>query len=795
MERRSSSRLWLGSSTTGAWFSPVRSGDVVLFVFLLIGALCCGTEVFAAPDEIMVAEIEVSGNLRVSEMAVANTLGLIQGETYPYEEVRSGLRRIYATGFFEDVRLLTEETEQGHALVIEVVERPVVGAIRITGEHRKIDKGDIRKVVVLGVGSSLEERLVFESIAAIDSLYKDKGYYVAKVDHEVEPVNESTVALVFNIDEGAKVKVGEITIEGNRSLSSKAVRDVMETKEKGWINRKDYNPQVFEEDRARIESLYTDNGFRAARVVSQDVDIDKEKGRANLKITIEEGRRTYVRRVDVVLESVPDTKPALSEAILARGIELGRGTPFSQDDYNRTLENLYSVLGDQGFVYARIEPEETEDGDSLDLVLRVEPERAVRVQRILIEGNETTFDKVIRRELLIKPGDILRRSLLERSHREVFNLGYFEDVQISSRLANEEGDVDLVFGIKERQIGAANVGAGYSEEFGLTGFLEFSHNNIGWFSNFPYLGLGKGQTINLRWEFGKLAQIELSYRDPWFRDRPTLVGFDIYDTKSEYDTYTQKRDGFGLVFGRRLPYIDYSRVYVRYSLERRELEPDKDRASEALKAQAGKITTSSTILTFVRNSVDNPFFPRTGSRAKMTCEFAGGLLGGNTAYQSYILENSNFLPVPLLSSTLVLRTRIGVVDELGSEGYIPIYERFRLGGTTVNGVRGYSEYEIVPEGNAVDEGGRFMVMGALEYRVPVVKNRAHVLAFFDAGNTWDSFQTARPGFLKRSAGFGFRIEIPMMGQLGLDIAYGFDREDRYGAPGWKTHFQFGTSGY
>ena len=794
MERRSSSRLWLGSSTTGALFSPVRSGDFLLFVFLLIGDLCCGTGAFAAPDEITVAEIEVSGNLRVSEMAVANTLGLVRGETYPYEEVRSGLRRLYATGFFDDVRLLTEATPQGHALLIEVVERPVVGAIRIAG-NRKIGKGDIREQAVLGVGASLEERLVFESVAAIDSLYKDKGYYIAKVDYEVEPVNESTVALIFNIDEGAKVKVGDITIEGSRALSAKAVKEAMETKEKGWFTRKDYNPQVFDEDRARIERLYGDNGFRAARVVSQDVDIDKEKALAHLKITVDEGPQTYIRRVDVILESVPDTKPDLSEAILARGIELERGGPFSQENYDRTLENLYSMLGDQGFVYARIEPEETEEGDSLDLTLRVEPERAVRVHKVLIEGNETTFDKVIRRELLIKPGDILRRSLLERSHREVFNLGFFEDVQITSRLANEEGDVDLIFDIKERQIGAANVGAGYSEEFGLTGFLEFSHNNIGWFRNFPYLGLGKGQTINLRWEFGKLSQIELSYRDPWFRDRPTLVGFDIYDTKSEYDTYTQKRDGFGLIFGKRLPYIDYSRVYVRYSLERRELEPDKNKASEALKKQAGKVTTSSTVFTFIRNSVDNPFFPRIGSRTKMTCEFAGGLLGGSTAYQSYILENSNFLPVPLLSSTLLFRTRMGVVDELGSEGYIPIYERFRLGGTTVNGLRGYSEYEIVPEGNAVDEGGRFMVIGTLEYRVPVVKNRAHVLAFFDAGNTWDSFQAARPGFLKRSAGLGFRIEIPMMGQLGLDIAYSFDREDRFGAPGWKTHFQFGTSGY
>jgi outer membrane protein insertion porin family len=794
LERRISSRRRLCSSIAGVSTSPVRSGDFVVLLAVLIAVLLCGSSAMGAPNDITVEGIAVAGNQRVSEAAVINTFGLAAGETYAYDEVRNGLRRVYDMGFFDDVGLVAEEAPGGYLLTLEVKERPVVGAVKITGS-RKIGKGDIREKVQLSVGSSLEERLVFHSVAAIDSLYRDKGYYIAKVDYQTEPINESTVELDFNIDEGAKVKVGKISIEGNRSLSAKAIRKVMETKEKGWFTHKDFNPEVFDEDVGKIEGLYKDNGFREARVVSHDVEIDSKKALADLTVTVEEGPRTYFRKVDVVLESTPETQPVLSQEALAGGIDLTRGMPFSQDAYDKNLENLYSMLGEYGFVYATIEPTESVDHDSLDLTLNVVPERAVHVNKILIEGNETTFDKVIRRELLIKPGDILRRSLIERSHREVFNLGYFEDVQVSSKLANDEGDVDLIFKIKERQIGVANVGAGYSEEFGLTGFLEFSHNNIGWFRKFPYLGLGKGENINLRWEFGKLTQIELSYRNPWFRDRPTLVGFDLYDTKTEYDTYTQRRDGFGLIFGRRLPYIDYSRVYVRYSLERRELDPDEDKASEALKAQAGTVTTSSTLLTFIRDSVDNPFFPRTGSRTTLTCEVAGGLLGGTTAYQSYILEASDFMPVPLLSSALVLTTRVGVVDELGGGGYIPVYERFRLGGTTVDGVRGYSEYEIVPEGNAIDIGGRFMVIGTLEYRVPVVKNRAHLLAFLDAGNTWDSFQSARPGFLRRSAGLGFRVEIPMMGQLGLDMAYGFDREDRFGAPGWKTHFQFGTSGY
>jgi outer membrane protein insertion porin family len=385
--------------------------------------------------------------------------------------------------------------------------------------------------------------------------------------------------------------------------------------------------------------------------------------------------------------------------------------------------------------------------------------------------------------------------MIERSQREVFNLGFFEDVQIGSRPANEEGDIDLVFKVKERQIGIANVGAGYSEEFGLTGFLEFSHNNVGLYREFPYLGLGKGQNINLRWEFGKLTQIDLSYRDPWFRDTPTLVGGDIFNTKREYDTYTEKRNGFGAVFGRRISFIDFSRFYLRYGLESRELIPDKATAGEALKSQAGRISTSSIVATFIRNSVDNPFFPRMGSRTRLVAEWAGGILGGTTEYQKYRVEQSNFLPVPFLNSTVLIRAQVGLVDEYWGGGYIPIYERYRLGGTTSEGLRGYGNREIVPEGNARDEGGRFMLLGSVEYRVPVVKNRAFVLAFADAGDTWNSFSSARPGFLKRSAGAGFRIEIPMMGTLGLDIAYGFDRDYPYGDPEWKTHFQFGTAGY
>jgi outer membrane protein insertion porin family len=771
----------------------VGSGFAITAVFLAV-LLIIPSPGWSAPQELLVESITVTGAERTSEAAITNTFGINEGQTYAYEDIRKGLSRVYEMGFFDDVRLHTEDVAGGQRLNVEVVESPVIGTIRINA-GRKIDKGDIREKLELGVGSSLNERLLFRSLSAVRALYREKGYYIAKVDYEIAPIGEGLVDLIFNIDEGVKVKVGKISIDGNESLSDKAIRKKMETKEKGWFKRKDYNPTIFEEDMDRIVEFYRDEGFMQAEVVSHEVELTEDSKLADLNINIKEGPRIYVRSIDIELLGDEESGKVLSEEGLARRVNLQTGDAYSQVSYRRTLENLYSALGDQGYVYAQIEPVESIDGDSVSLTLRVVPERAVLVNKIVIEGNRTTLDKVIRREMVIRPGDILRRSMIERSHREIFNLGYFEDVQIGSQVANEIGDIDLVFRIKERQTGIGNVGAGYSEEFGLTGFLEFSHNNVGWYKKFPYLGLGKGQSINLRWEFGKLTQIDLSFRDPWFRDRPILVGFDLYDTKRQYDTYTDKRDGFGVVVGRRLPYIDYSKVYWRYRLERREIEPDENKASDLVKSQAGKRTTSSTVVTFLRNSVDNPFFPRHGSRTSLTCEWAGGLLGGTTAYQSYILDNSGFLAMPWLDAAVVFKVRAGVVDGLGSEGYIPVYERFRLGGTTTDGVRGYSEREIVPEGNAIDDGGRFMMLGTIEYRIPVIKNRAHLLAFMDAGNTWNSVRAARPGFLRRSAGVGFRIEIPMMGQMGLDLGYGFDREERYGGPSWETHFQFGTAGY
>ena len=579
---------------------------------LAAAALLCltaGAQADPPPQTVDLAEIVVRGNSRASDAAVINTFGLDAGQTYPYSDVREGLERLYGIGMFDNIKVYIEETAAGERLILEVEERPVVASLKIRG-NKKVSEKDLREKIVIAVGSSLDPFLIHESIRGIKELCREKGYYFARAGHKVEEKTETSVLVIFEVDEGTKVKVGSITIVGNEEIPDGQFKDAMETKTRKWLMSQDYKPDQFEADLERLDTVLKDEGFIEGRIVDHEVTFDEEEGKADIKIIVEEGRRFYVDDVDVVLVAGGDSADVLNEDIFEEALELEPGEPYRLGDYQRSLERVYSAVGDYGFVYAEVIPEERVHGDSVDLIFRVRPNEAVRVNRIFIEGNTVTFEKVIRRELAIRPGDVLRRALVERSHRDVFNLGYFDDVQIATNVANEKGDIDLIFKVKERQTGIGNVGVGYTGEFGFTGFIEFSHDNVGWFRKFPFLGLGKGENLNLRWEFGKLSQIELGYRNPWFLDSRTLVGFDIYATRREYETYADTRDGFSLVLGTRFPLIDYSRIYWRYRLERRGLEPIIGKASPGVIAQAGDHATSSITITFSRNSVDNPFLCR-----------------------------------------------------------------------------------------------------------------------------------------------------------------------------------------
>ncbi|HMB71180.1 MAG TPA: BamA/TamA family outer membrane protein, partial [bacterium] len=382
---------------------------------------------------------------------------------------------------------------------------------------------------------------------------------------------------------------------------------------------------------------------------------------------------------------------------------------------------------------------------------------------------------------------------------EVFQLGFFNDIQMDSRAADREtGAIDLLLHVEERQTGTASLGAGVNSQSGLTGFLQLSQNNF----------MGKGQIISVRAEFGDFREYDVSFTEPWLFGTPTSAGIDAFDTRRRYSEFEEKRRGVNLRVGRPFPWLDYTRFSTRYSLAEYRIdarggytfldgslvrEADVPESREDEIRDETRSTVSAISNTIYRNSVDSPFFPTRGSATRFFHEIGGGILGGDEAYQlTTFSTKSHFRTIG--DFVLSLSGEVGLLVGLNDRESVPFWKRFRLGGISNYGLRGYDDYDVVPSETAPSTGGRSMLIMSSEMRYRVVE-AIQALAFFDVGNTWESPSETNVTDLRRGAGLGVRIDVPMVGQLGFDYGYGFDRTIREGGPGWEFHFQIGGQSF
>jgi outer membrane protein insertion porin family len=422
----------------------------------------------------------------------------------------------------------------------------------------------------------------------------------------------------------------------------------------------------------------------------------------------------------------------------------------------------------------------------LDLTYAVDEGQQSKIRRVNITGNTRTKDKVIRRELSVRPGQTFRRSSVARSQRDAFALGFFEDVQVDFKPVPGSNDIDLVYTVKEKTTGTASAGAGYSNDIGLTGFVQLGIPNF----------LGNGQSISLHLERGgregKRQNYSLSFTEPWFLDTPTILGIDAsYSTSERLGfPYLETVQGAGVRLGRPIPHIDYTRGYIdlrnqrlwRSDFDSLSVARDSTGFLASLQRQHYPQSLTSAALSLILNSTNNPFYPTAGARASFVEEVAGGPLGGFYQYHKDQLDARYYMHLPWRPA-LMLRARIGYLQ--GKTGHIPDYEYFRLGGTTTDPLRGYPDNSIVPKGNSLYQGGRFAMVLTSELQFLVV-NPVHGVLFVDAGNTWNGVYEAQITRLFVGAGPGVRLEIPTLGPVGFDYAYSFSRKK------WESHFILGV---
>lgn len=718
-----------------------------------------------------VSGIEVRGGERIGDPSVLRTFAVRAGDVYDPYEIAEGIRNLYATDQYAAIEVARAPAEEGVKLILTVREHPLLGAWSVEG-NRKVKEKNLFQETYLKKNLVVTPRVLFRERRRMLDLYEEKGYRNAEIEYAYagdDSLGRKTVA--FLVREGEKVKVKRIVFVGAERIEEKKLRGAMKTKPDSWIRSGDFKPVEFEEDREKIVSEYRKNGFLDARIDSTDLGVGPNGRDLTVTVFVAEGERYSAGEVSF------DGNERFGDATLAEAVTLDPGDVFDQEKYDETVGNLYSVYTEEGYIFANIVPtREVREGNRVDLVFRIVEGEPARIGRVNITGNQRTKERTIRRELVVAPGDLFQRSRIIRSQRELLQLGFFQDIRFDYRPVRGTDDIDITFDVLERQTGEAQAGVGFSSMNGATGFIRLGQVNL----------FGGGERANLMWEFGNFDQLELSYTEPWLFDTPTAAGFDIAIVRRNWDSYYDNRRGAGVRLGRRLPWLDYSRLDWRYRIEEREIEP-RSNASAAVLAAAGTQTLSSSRVTFTRNSTDRLFHPTRGSVAILAGEWAGGPLQGSTEYQEYEVETRWYFP-SFWKFFLGLRARLGVVDGLKNPSTVPIYQLYRLGGTGIWGLRGYDDRDVVPEGNSFDFGGRSMLILSAEYKFPMVE-QIFGLFFFDAGNTWNSFREIQPNELKRGVGFGVRFEIPMLGQMGFDFGYGLDRE---GGAGWEPHFQLGS---
>jgi len=505
---------------------PALLRKVICPVLVCLAGLLCVSNLFSQ----VVDDITIIGNERVSRARILSSTALAKGDTYSPIKIQRAIRRLFSTGLFRDVKVYGEEVEGGVKLTIEVLEAPSIRSTSLSG-NKKLNDNKLREAFSITPGALFSPSLLQETKNKILALYEEEGYSLADVEFEIEDSeDESKVALIITIDEGKKVRVEKIEFEGNEHFSDGTLRGEFKTEQEGWLpwHGSNYKESVLDEDLAdKLPAFYKKKGFVDFAVEGTSVRIDEEKGKAYIVVQISEGIEYQVGKVSFIGNT------RFEDRILLLNIYLEKGQIYDEERFEQSLRTLYEIYGNEGYIYASISPEISKSGDELDIVYHVTEGLPAHVRKVSIDGNNVTREKVIRRELVILPGDLFKQSLLMRSYQSLMNTGYFEHVDIGQEaVPGGGGDIDLQLSVKERRTGQATTGAGFGAGGGLTGFVELAQNNL----------FGKGQKASARLEFGRRQNnIEFSFTEPYFKDTRISLGISPPDDKTTLHPQVQSK--------------------------------------------------------------------------------------------------------------------------------------------------------------------------------------------------------------------------------------------------------------
>jgi outer membrane protein insertion porin family len=770
------------------WMRPPPFAIWAASICALLGATVARAQAPQAaapqgPPVVRSIDVEYTGPGTVSKERILAQMRTRVGQPYSNEVVEQDIAALYKTGSIQNVRIFAQPQGDGLRVIVAVQTRSILREIVIDGAER-VKAQRLRKEIKLKLNQPVNEQQLEEARQKIIEVYQGRGFTDVSVQFRIDPIDEKrgTARVVYTVTEGVKGAVSRINFEGNTHFSEKVLRKQMKTRGRTPIYFLDksgrFDDVQLQQDLDKIREFYQDHGYIDVEI--KDVRRGRtEKGPMILTIVVVEGPQYHVRKLAIT--GYQNTTEQKIRVLL----KMKEGSVYSPKQLRDDAKGVADAYGSGGYVDLVVQPEGTPAGPGLiDVHYSIEEGVRSFVNRVNIEGNTRTKDKVIRREVLVAPGDVFNTVRVDITKKRLDNLGYFAKVETYPEETDIPGRKDLTILVQEKRTGSLSFGGGYSTVDQVVGFAELTQGNFDLF-NWPSF-TGGGQKFRLRVQYGtERKDFILSITEPYFLDRRLSLNGQVFYTEANYLSSEYDQRNYGFATELRKPINTYTYATLGYSLQDVDIFNVSVSASDFIKSQEGSTTESKISTGVVYDSRDNPLLSRRGQRFTFSPYIAGGFLGGNTQVYGLDFEGSQYFHLPW-DTILVLNGEVATVSQWGNGNDVPIFERLYLGGS--NNLRGFPFREVGPQDeNGEPVGGKTMWRTTIEWTFPIIE-KARGAVFYDTGFVNSEEWSFGLSHIASDIGFGLRLDLPI-GPLRLDYGIPLQRDGYHG--GGRFNFNVG----
>ncbi|MCB1839369.1 MAG: outer membrane protein assembly factor BamA [Rhodospirillales bacterium] len=727
-----------------------------------------------------VKKIEVTGSERIEEATVVSYMDLKVGDELDDAALNRALKSLFSTGLFADVNV--EDAGSG-VVHVSIVENPIINQISFEGND-KIDDDELLAEIQMRPRQVFTRTKVQSDLARLNQIYRRQGRFSVNIEPKVIRLDQNRVDLVFEIDEGDVTVVKTIRFVGNKKFDDDKLRSIISTKETAWykfLSSDDrYDEDRLAYDQELLRNFYLSRGYADFSVVSAVAELSPDKKSFFITFTIEEGERYKVAGT-----SISSELRNFDTSTLQDSISVATGDWYNAEKVRDSVNKMTDLLGDMQYAFVNVRPDIQKDREKREVfvLFTVSETPPVYVERININGNVRTMDKVLRREMEVVEGDPFNRTKIAKSEQNIKDLDFFENVNLDVKQGSAPDKTVIDVDVDEKSTGELSIGAGFSTSDGPLADFRVRERNL----------LGKGQDLTFATTLaGKRSEFDVSFTEPYFLDRDLSAGFDLFhmtrDLQSE-SSYDQRRTGGALRMG--YPLSENWRQTLKYQYEKNDIDNVSSTASRFIRDQEGVRTTSAVSQHLTYDTRDSAILTTEGLYSWLDTELAG--LGGDAKYISGRTGGTYYYPV-------MDQVVVNALGEVGAiQGYsgkdVEINDRFFIGGSTL---RGFERSGIGPRDKTTDDalGGNLFYRGSLEGSFPVglpkeMGVKGHL--FTDFGSLMNIDESGanllEENSIRASAGLGVSWRSPI-GPIRVDLAMPYAKEDFDKEENFR--FDFGT---